>query len=522
MIGRVGIDRKLNEWTQLLEQIGISNGIVNTQEKINVDEYPVIIITHPRPGKPEDDVIRMFLQDGGSLLTEASAAERMFDSGAIRRRIRYLMADHAWTGFDITDISKKTVVARKAEYVLDQSGLPCVQFMNYLNGHVVILPDGLVAQRNRLSHFNRYFYGSGGLYYPMENVSAVGKGGIRRLVQNALMKLFHAKSIPFIRKSYMPYGYPSLLIFRMDTDYSSEGQILRFYEILQKRGFRASWFIDVNSQRNHIGVYNRFQDHELAYHCFRHRTFSDEKKNNADFEKGLHVLRQHDINPKGYAAPQGHWFPSLARSIEQFGFDYSSEFSHAYDDVPLYPHTSKNVFPVLQIPVHPISMGRLRQARFAADAMAEYFNSRLEYQSFLREPAVLYDHPVHGQYDVFEKVFDYARSRSFRNMTMLEYARWWKRRNSAYCDVTYDGNQLNLLTDNADDTLSLHAVFPDQKHYEFPLSARSFAVDSFNRYKTPDPDCPPMPPAEKISQTRKTDLRLIYNQYLFHYRRMKQ
>lgn len=522
MICRVGIDGQLNEWSQLLDQIGISNGVVNLDEIIDVEDYPVLIMTNPLPGKKERDVIRKFMQDGGSLMTEASSAQRLFDSGAVRRRIRYLLPDCPWTGFDPVDVGKRTVVAKEAEHAADQSGRPCVQVMNYLNGLVVILPDGLAGQRKKQNHFHRYFCGSGGLYHPMENISAVGKGGIRRLIQNGLMILFHAKGLPFVRKSYMPYGYPSLLIFRMDTDYSSEEQILRFYEIMQNSGIKASWFIDVSSQLNHIAAYKRFQDHEIAYHCFRHRTFSDEKINNADFEKGLNALRNNDIHPKGYAAPQGLWFPSLARSIEEFGFEYSSEFSYSYDDVPLYPHTSKMVFPVLQIPVHPISTGRLRQARFTADAMAEYLKRRMDYQIFLNEPAVLYDHPAHGQHDVFEKVFDCAQSRSFRNMTMLEYARWWKKRNAAHYDVRFDGSQLNVLTDNADDTLSLHAVFPDQTQYELPFKTILFDGESLKLYRKIIAACPPKPRPEKIIQTRKTDLRLIYNQYLFHYRRMKQ
>ncbi len=520
---RVGIDNESPEWKLVLQQIGVSWSALNLYETIPAGRFPVVIITKRFLGDSEKKTVGIFMSQGGAVLTNAVAAENILGEKKVRTRIRYLMPDDRLNTDAIADLGGYYTTTVQSNSGMNQSGCHCIKIANHLNGKIIVLPDNIIGKVLTWNYAHRYFYRENGPRYPMEIVSGASKGVIRRLVQNALMHLFHSIGLPFVTLSPSPFGKNPLFLFRIDTDYSSQNQLKTFHEALEDFGFMATWFIETKTQAGNIRQYKDFAGHELAYHCYRHRTFRSSSKNEADFRKGLHLLEEHGIKPSGYAAPQGIWTPALAETIERFGFEYSSEFSLGYDDLPFRPYLNGNLTGTMQIPVHPVSTGRLLQARLTEKEMIRYYYSQVDRQLSIGEPLVLYDHPAHGQHEVFRKVFEKIRSHSFANMRMLDYARWWKKRNSAVWSVSYESKNIEVETENQNDTLSLNIQFPNSERYEIQLSSGLFGAYHLIPYRKTliIPEIS-FPSHQDLKKTRKTDVRLLYHTFLFHYRRMKQ
>ena len=85
---------------------------------------------------------------------------------------------------------------------------------------------------------------------------------------------------------------------------------------------------------------------------------------------------------------------------------------------------------ILQVPVHPICLGRLVAARASAAQMTAYFRSVIDLQVARQEPCLLYDHPERiAQFsDVLADVLLYGKERCGSVTTMTEFTRWWQRR----------------------------------------------------------------------------------------------
>ena len=57
--------------------------------------------------------------------------------------------------------------------------------------------------------------------------------------------------------------------------------------------------------------------------------------------KRKQLLRNSGFRMQGFAAPFGTWNDELGRAIVDCGFEYSSEFSYDYDNLPSLPQTSE-------------------------------------------------------------------------------------------------------------------------------------------------------------------------------------
>ena len=85
-----------------------------------------------------------------------------------------------------------------------------------------------------------------------------------------------------------------------------------------------------------------------------------------DFDRHMNIFGQL-YNPVG---------GSIRVEFEDMDFEYSSEFTLDYDDLPFFPYLKDGFSKVLQIPIHPISLGRLRRSHFSKNEMLKYLDKR--------------------------------------------------------------------------------------------------------------------------------------------------
>ena len=219
------------------------------------------------------------------------------------------------------------------------------------------------------------------------------------------------------------------------------------------------------------------KDQEIGLHCFRHLVFDNYSANFENIDAGMKNLQLSNIKVNGFAAPFGSWNTSLNDALEKSNFTYSSEFVPSYDDLPFNIYSNNQYSNILQIPIHPISLGRLRRSHFTKNEMIEYYKNIIDEKHKRNEPVIIYHHPHHKLLDVIEAVFGYVKKLGLANITMKEYADWWQKRNQIKMDISFEDNELRMNVDDVDMT-----VISNNKICNFKSKAKvDLSKLSFNR-----------------------------------------
>ena len=273
---------------------------------------------------------------------------------------------------------------------------------------------------------------------PSELVGKTDFAGIRKFIELLLIDLFENLNLPFAQKSFLPDN-KNLFLFRIDTDFADLDDVKKLQRLLEKYAIRASWFIEANNGEKIRNFYSKLESQEIGLHCYRHKVFNNYKRNFLNIKYGKKILQNHGIIPTGFVAPFGEWNDNLGMAIEDCGFQYSSEFSLSYDNLPFFSLINGRKSNVLQIPIHPISLGRLRRSHFSQKEMISYFEQIIEKQVSMNEPIAIYHHPSHQFWDVLEHIFKQVKN--FNNMTFNEYSTWWRRRVQQKMEIQLDSEK---------------------------------------------------------------------------------
>ncbi len=415
-------------WALLLDQIGIPWEVLGSS-RTDPRNSAVWIVSRENCAEHQE-VLQQYLTNGGAAMMEADTAKELFGIPVQRRYLQYIYAeaDAIFGNIPVSDIQRLCLVPAEAAHLSRQNGKSVIAVSAIGKGRILILPSGFTAALLDYGIRRVNFPPANGERFPSERVARIGKQGIRRVVQMGLKHLFHYRGLPFVHLSPFPRAETSLFAFRIDTDFGSEKNIEKLYQLCREYKIPASWFVETRSAENRLSQYADMADQEIAYHCYRHRIFPGYERNKIDFQTGLALLQQNGIAPNGYAAPYGEWHPALGELIEEFGFQYSSEFSLGFDDLPFYPYVNGQFSKVLQIPIHPISVGRLRWARFSEAQMIAYYLNRLTEKVNANEPAIFYHHPGQQRWTVFESLFREVQEQGLPAISLGEYAEWWRKR----------------------------------------------------------------------------------------------
>jgi len=454
-------------WEMLLDQEGVPYEIIGPEIKeLNIADFPCLII-HNSSYLKDPKLIIEFIKDGGLVLFESKIYAEVFNKKVQSKNTKYICPENGsiFASLGIIDFyTQFNIIKNISNNFLDQK----LQIFKGIigKGAICVVP---FAVNELLTNYksSRKKFPADRNELPSEIVSSVSRGKIRKLIQLILKELFSYRELPFIQKWYYNTEHESCFIFRVDTDFSKAEDAAELYKICAGNGINATWFIDTESEEKTKNTYGSMEDQEIAFHCDRHRVFNDYKLNYHYITTGLNKLEKHGISVSGYAAPFGEWNTELASVIEKLGFSYSSEFSLAYDDLPFFPHFNGRKSSVLQIPAHPISLGRLRRSHFSKNEMYEYYRDIIDRKRKNQDPIIIYHHPAHKHFEVFNKVFNYIKFLKLPVLNLQQFAVWWKYRNGIELNCQLSGKNLTV---GSNDQFDFYLkITLDDKHCIIPF-----------------------------------------------------
>jgi GNAT superfamily N-acetyltransferase len=282
---------------------------------------------------------------------------------------------------------------------------------------------------------------------PSERVSLVSKAELRHVIHRSLEYLHHLRGIPYAHIWWYPADVMNIVALRIDTDGATRDDVDDLYALSRETGIGFTWFVDVKPLTELLPHLASMIGQEFGTHCFEHRHYTTRDDALADLGRAKDVLQHVGLAGEGMAAPYGQWSEALADAQEILGFGYASEFSCAYDTLPYFPARDARPYRVLQVPVHPICPGTLRQAGYTDVDMTAYFADVADAKLLRRDPLLFYHHPSHHARGVMRGLLRHALEAGCRPMTLGTYARWWRKRADVRVAFEVDRGALKTVID---------------------------------------------------------------------------
>jgi hypothetical protein len=432
----VGLLGRSPAWEELLIQEGVSWGY-DGPDASRAEPWSILLVSR-RPSPMEWEFVRERLRAGSALVSTAeflSGLDGGTSAGA-KGRLSYLVPEEhsPLEGVGLVDVESECEIPREANTLLTKEGSFALSTGEFQGTPAVFFPFDPAAAYEDFRASERYFY-AGTERLPTERVSRIGKGEVLRLLHAVFEYLHRVRNLPYVTLSHNPAGTTSVFCFRVDTDSGTPDQIGRLESIASEFSMGFSWFVDAGSHAGWLSRFGAMPGHEIGLHCLHHRIFLDTEKDRWNIKEGRALLEKEGIPVRSFAAPFGFWSHDLAKLIDEESFDYSSEFSWAYDALPGRPVDGSRRFATLQVPIHPVSVGSLRKIGFDEHQMIEYFRGVIASKRVRGEPLLFYAHPTHEQWEVTRELCRTALAGNARPMTMGAYAAWWEGRRRVKFEV---------------------------------------------------------------------------------------
>jgi peptidoglycan/xylan/chitin deacetylase (PgdA/CDA1 family) len=486
------------QWRRLLEREGVAFRVLDRTSVGHVPPTGVLIVDGAM------DVAGRHLLDacverGAAVLAGSDAACSLLGKGRIRRtRLAYIVPDDSTllAGLGVVDTDTTTTVPVDAQFGRSDLGRGAVYTGSIGRGQLVVLPFELsVLLSDARSTGRRFTAGHG--RQPVETVSTVARGEVRRLVANCLRYLLSRQGLPYVRLSPFPPRLNGLCGLRVDTDAGDDASIGRTLDTLKESGVRASWFINT-SRLPDAALLNRLVNagQDIQLHCFRHRVFRSYSASISDIDVGRRLLADRGINVGGFAAPFGEWHAELQRAIADSGLAFSSEFAYCYDDLPLRPVIDNQVSAALQVPVHPICLGSLARASKVRSDVLTYYETLARHRMARREPCLVYEHPARDDESalLLRQVLDRVASQCLNWTTLSDYAKWWSSREAVRYACSFTPDAIELRADAAGGDFEV-IVEHDGKEAWLPLRDAVVRVSELDWRPLPEIEPGPRPDA---------------------------
>ncbi|MDH4070441.1 MAG: hypothetical protein OEV30_08455 [Ignavibacteria bacterium] len=482
---------------------------------LDPDRWSVLVLSRHLTDQEQDDV-RRYLRRGGAIMTWTPYADFLIQGEAESRLISYLLADRIpWDTISLLDIERNCDIPPGANSLPDQEGRSSAFVGRIDGGSAVVYPfdpaDLLADHRSTVRRFH-----SSKERLPFEQVSTVSKGDLRRLISRSLEYLHHTRGIPYAHLWHYPEDNQSLFGFRIDTDGAPRQDIEDMRDLARQYQIPVTWYIDVQSHESLFPLFREMETDEISLHCYEHHQFGSQEELSRDIRRGKVLLEQAEMSPKGFAAPYGNWNIGIGRAIVNEGFVYSSEFSFAYDTLPIQPELDEGSSGVLQVPVHPICIGSMLRVGYSEEQMIRYFRGSLRVKLEKREPLFYYHHPAQRCWGVLESLFRSVNEQGIAKTTLLDYALWWKKREAAVmvADVEDDGISIQIKGDRS---VRARVVMPDGS--ERFMSRSEEHLSSGVGQWTPVPRTGPI---DRIERIREPDMRTFIARWYNHFLRRVQ
>lgn len=495
----VGILQKEFGWRQIFEQEGILYQVLNNIP----DEYDYPIVINRPLDSNEITHLKKLLNRGIGIITDFANLKNIKTGVNFKpKRVNYLLNDNS----DIFD----NITAIDIQYF----GYENIYQSDYDKSYIIAIPfninQALFKTRNERKPF---YYPS--RKFPNEITAKVSKAAIRKLVINCIRKLYQKMNLNYCHLWYYPNQMQSAFTFRVDTDFGPAKTLQATLDLEDKTNFKFTYFINT---KVHPILTDNIRDFQI--HCYEHEVYKDYQKNYDNINKARTILEKSGIKPIGFVSPYGLWNENLAKAIEDNHLKYSSEFSLAYDDLPFFPMIENRLSNVLQIPIHPICIGRLLHAGLNKEQCLDYYKRYFQKQLQTSEPIFIYDHPHRiGQFpDTFYKILELAKRLPDIWLTnMTEFYHWWQMRLSALKQSQWNLEQdrINLKTSNSSNQLCLHIITPHQTETFIPLTQGIYNLQNLS-YK--DITKPIIDKTEIVNyprlKSKRTKLKIMFYQII--------
>ena len=475
----IGITHLTPAWEILLKQIGPPFEQLNPVDAWEPDRYSCII-TSGRVDFSSIERLLHFVKRGGSILSETDAAEQLFNTRCSPHFIEYINTENDGIFQSVPSgfIGCQLIIPNNATFVKEKHGKKLIEFKKLGHGQILVLPGGLVNSILSQAPKRRNF-STKGPWLPSERVAKVSKHTVRELITQSLKTLIWKRTLPFVSLSPFPNSNNSIFGFRIDTDFASISDVENMYRLCTKHEIPAAWFVETGSCKSWLHRYSEMVGQDIGLHCFKHRIAKKYILNEKDVNEGKTALRINGIIPRGYAAPFGEWNHSLNKALEYHGFQFSSEFSLDYDNLPFYPVLNERFSTVLQIPIHPISIGSLRNARHSNKEMVQYFETVIENHTASQLPIIFYDHPGNTNLDVLDQVFQIIRDKNILKLSMTDFSNWWKNRDDIVWEAKLNDGKLHISTNNSRNSIKV-IISKSEKNCSIPLVENQLAINELN------------------------------------------
>lgn len=507
---KIGIFELTLPWQTILNQIGAPYTIVSKDIDISSHIFSIIIINRPVSSK-ELEGIKGYINNGGAIIDEGYCIDKLSDGKIEKKKINYIVPNNLpfKQVSNIIDLYSEVLAFSKAQYLgktlfIDNYGEGIVSFLG------LRIDTLLFDTRSK----RKEFYGTLPRF-PNEEVSSVSKGEITRLIFFLIRYLHISRNLPFVHKWFFPGQAENVFIFRIDSDFGNKNQIKQWYDIGKSCDIKYTWFLHVSAHTGWLNAFSEFKDHEIAIHAYDHFASDNYSIYKQDIQKASNLLKKNGFPCSGYASPYGVWNKAVNTACEDLGFSYSSEFSYVYDSLPINPAVNNKKSTVLQIPIHPICIGSLLNAKADEKGMVEYFTNEFRRQMAMHNPLIFYDHVTHGHPDVLREMFKYIQTLNIPSLTFAEFSKWWSKREHIAFSASMDStNQIKINASKLDKDC-FFAVWINDDSYIL-TNDTVIDLDSHPKKKA---DYHINFDIDSIKKTRKSNLRVtkqsLFNKYFW-------
>ena len=475
----IGLVNNEYGWERVLEQEK------TPWEKISftdLSRYSLIILNSRNLNENESNKIKSYLNNCGALLTDTLSFKKLYPNLKI---LRIYIKNIKGKNELFRNINKINI--EKFGYKIKDS--KAINSLKIGDGFAIILPFDL--NQLMLDERSKELYFSSPHTPLKEHVSVVSKGDLRRLIINCFYYLFSKRNLPYIHLWYYPNKYESVFCYRMDLDVFNKNEINNIIKVAGKNKINFTWYLSVKNCENYKDESNKLykSKQDIQSHSYEHKVYDSFEENYNSMSKADKFISEVARKPTGFVAPFGHWNKNLGKVLEKMNYDYSSEFSLSYDDLPFYPFLNKKSR-IIQLPIYPTCIGLMRMKLYSKKQMKNYFDYLIDMQYKKQMPLFLYDHPNDGV-GTYSDVLDHLlkKIKSFDNVLITnfnEFLTWWKRREKKKFNVSILDDELKINTNNKDKDVYLRIIMPDYKEVKIPLKNQIINLEKLNLNYLPE------------------------------------
>ena len=432
----IGLTEVTPGWQSILDQLGIWFEKVDFTKSLT-KQYSAIIISKS-PTHKEQKKLAAYLHHGGSLMVP-----------------KQVKSFHAIQKFPtIFSCKLSTLYQDKSQLFIHGEGALIQLIFN---------PD--VELANNKYTRKRFFFLPN--KHPDELVSSVNKGMMISTIDLCLKELHIHRGLPYIKKWHSPNKNP-IFGFRVDSDFGTKPAIKDLYHLARDFDITMTWFLHVEAHEDWLNIFNEFESQEIALHGYEHGTSKNYKQVFDNINKGKELLANAGFNTKGFCVPYGLWNDALAQSLNEFNFEYSSEFTIGYDTQPFYPVHKNQIHKTLQIPIHPICTGSLNRKNVTEHEMMSYFLEVMHQKISTFENVLFYHHPLQPGMEIWRQIFEKVNDLGLKKLSFTEYAQFWKTREEATVETYFSSEKREIHCTSSNPTLYISVSTDADSFYLLP------------------------------------------------------